>query len=207
MSDGPGRPLWRCRTCGRRFANQRQTHACGRYTLASHFAGKPRAIRLLFDALRAAVRRCGPVVILPEKTRIAFQVRMSFAQLTPRSRWLDHFRLHPVRDVDAVVEAWLREAYAVGEQRHLAPKAVRCWSMLAVLLGRGLRRGERLALDLASVQQREEHWVIAGLIGKGGHVRTVPMPTWVKAAMDAWASVAGIFDGAVFRAIDRRGRV
>jgi integrase len=48
--------------------------------------------------------------------------------------------------------------------------------MLAVLLGCGLRRGELLALQLEWIQQREEHWVIADLVGKGGHVRTVPMP-------------------------------
>ena len=87
------------------------------------------------------------------------------------------------------------------------PRVLRDHAMLAVLLGCGLRRGELLALELASVQQREDHWVIADLIGKGGHVRTVPMPGWVKAAMDAWTSVAGITEGAVFRAIDRRGRV
>src|SRR5919197_1291806 len=26
------------------------------------------------------------------------------------------------------------------------------------------------------LEQREEHWVIADLVGKGGHVRTVPIP-------------------------------
>jgi len=55
--------------------------------------------------------------------------------------------------------------------------------MLAVPLGCGLRRGELLALQLAWIQQREEHWVIADLVGKGGHVRTVPMPAWVKDAI------------------------
>ena len=87
------------------------------------------------------------------------------------------------------------------------PRELRDHAMLAVLIGCGLRRGELLALDLGSVQQREEHWVIADLIGKGGHVRTVPVPSWVKAAVDAWTSVAGITNGAVFRAINRRGRV
>lgn len=87
------------------------------------------------------------------------------------------------------------------------PRELRDHAMLAVLIGCGLRRGELLALDLGSVQQREEHWVIADLIGKGGHVRTVPVPNWVKAAVDAWTAVAGITNGAVFRAIDRRGRV
>lgn len=63
------------------------------------------------------------------------------------------------------------------------------------------------SVKLASIQQREEHRVIADLIGKGGHVRTVPMPPWVKAAVDAWTAVAGIAEGAIFRAINEVGRV
>ena len=78
-------------------------------------------------------------------------------------------------------------------------------AMLAVLIGCGLRRGELLALRLESLQQREEHWVIANLVGRGGHVRTVPVPTWVKATIDAWTTAAGITHGAVFRAIDKTG--
>ena len=39
--------------------------------------------------------------------------------------------------------------------------------MVAALIGRGLRRGELLALKLASIQRREDHWVIADLVGKG----------------------------------------
>jgi len=49
--------------------------------------------------------------------------------------------------------------------------------MLALLLGCGVRRGEVLALELQSVQQREAHWVIADLLGKAGHVRTSRYPT------------------------------
>jgi hypothetical protein len=37
-------------------------------------------------------------------------------------------------------------------------------------------RGELLTLTLESIQQREDHWVIADLVGKGRHVRTVPIP-------------------------------
>jgi hypothetical protein len=142
--------LWVCPDCGRQFANRNQSHACGRHELEGHFRDKPPAIRVLFDAVVAAVESCGPVTILPEKTRIAFQVRMSFAQVTPRARWIDghvvlarrlehprfrrietisprnhvhHFRLTSLSDTDAELAAWLREAYAVGEQRHLAPTA------------------------------------------------------------------------------------
>lgn len=38
-------------------------------------------------------------------------------------------------------------------------------------------------------------------------VRTVPIPTWVKAAVDAWTVAAGITHGPVFRAINKAGRV
>jgi integrase len=43
--------------------------------------------------------------------------------------------------------------------------------MVAMLIGCGLRRAELSALHLESIQQREEHWVIADLVGKAGHVR------------------------------------
>ena len=39
--------------------------------------------------------------------------------------------------------------------------------MIAMLIGCGLRRAELLAMSLESIQQREEHWVIADLVGKG----------------------------------------
>ena len=55
-------------------------------------------------------------------------------------------------------------------------RATRDHAMIAMLIGCGLRRGELLAPTVESVQQREEPWVIADLLGKAGHVRTVPIP-------------------------------
>src|SRR5690242_1461646 len=79
--------------------------------------------------------------------------------------------------------------------------------MVAMFIGCGLRRAELLTLKLESIQQREEHWVIADLVGKGGHVRTVPIPTWVKSAVDAWTAAAKVTHRPVFRAINKAGRV
>jgi len=79
--------------------------------------------------------------------------------------------------------------------------------MVAMLIGRGLRRAELLALRVETIQQREEHWVIADLVGKAGHIRTVPIPAWVKAAVDAWTAAAAITEGPVFRAINKAGHV
>lgn len=87
------------------------------------------------------------------------------------------------------------------------PRELRDHAMLAMLIGCGLRRGELMALALESVQQREEHWVIADLVGKGGHVRTVPIPRWVKSTVDAWTTAAAITEGRVFRAINKAGRI
>ena len=53
-------------------------------------------------------------------------------------------------------------------------------ALLALLLACGLRRHEAVSLRLHHLQQREEHWAIVDLVGKGGHVRTVPMPDWVR---------------------------
>ena len=138
--------MWRCPECGRQFANRNQSHACGRSTLASHFAGKPPAVRAIFDKLQRVARENGPITVLPEKTRIAFHVRMSFAAFVIRRNWVDGhvvlarrlenprfrrietfsprnhlhaFRFETVKDVDAEVTSWLAEAYQVGEQRHL----------------------------------------------------------------------------------------
>jgi integrase len=62
--------------------------------------------------------------------------------------------------------------------------------MLATLLGCGLRRAELVKVKIEDLDQREEHWVIVNLVGKGGHVRTVPMPQWVKNAIDQWVTCA-----------------
>ena len=145
-SAADSRSLWRCPKCRREFANRNQSHACGTHDLEHHFEGKPPEVRRLFDRVRAMIEAIGPVKVLPEKTRIAFQVRMSFAQLTPRKQWLDGhvvlarrlesprfrkvetfsprnhlhtFRISSAAEIDEELRAWLAEAYAVGNQEHL----------------------------------------------------------------------------------------
>ena len=86
-------------------------------------------------------------------------------------------------------------------------RSKRNYAMLAMLVGCWLRRGELLSQNMNAVQLREVHWVVADLIGKGGHVRTVPIPTWVKTGLDAWAVHPGIKEGPIFRSINKAGRV
>jgi hypothetical protein len=103
-------------------------------------------VRRLFDRFVAIAQRCGPVTVIPQRTRIAIQVRMRFAAFTPQKTALkghlvlarriesprferietysprNHvhvFRLVSTRDLDAEFRGWIAEAYDVGCQRHL----------------------------------------------------------------------------------------
>ena len=60
---------------------------------------------------------------------------------------------------------------------------------------------------MGHVQQRDGRWCIVDLVGKQGRVRTVPMPTWGKVAIDAWPMAAGITEGSIFRPVSRGGSV
>ena len=140
--------MWSCPECSRTFANRNQSHSCGTIVdLDTHFARRDPRVRSLFDRFVAHVRALGPVEILPEKTRIAFHVRMSFAVLSPRASSLvghfvlarrvedphftrvetfskrNHvhaFRIEDESDFDDAFLGFLAEAYAVGEQKHLS---------------------------------------------------------------------------------------
>jgi hypothetical protein len=149
MESAKRRPtsLWKCAVCRRTFANRNQTHSCDTArSLSGHFSGKPASVRALFDRILAVVTACGPVTVLPEKTRIAFHVRMSFMvvsvqrsalrghfvfsaiQRSPRftrvttysaRNHVHEFRVTALSDIDAEFKKWVARAYLVGKQQHL----------------------------------------------------------------------------------------
>ena len=80
-------------------------------------------------------------------------------------------------------------------------------ALLSLLIGCGLRRAEVTNLRLEDLQLREGRWVIADMRGKGGHIRTIPVPQWVKAAVDNWTVGAGITAGPLLRSINKAGRI
>jgi site-specific recombinase XerD len=86
-------------------------------------------------------------------------------------------------------------------------KGLRDRAMLGLLMGCGLRRSEVAAIRFEHIQQRDGRWCIVDLTGKGGRVRTVPMPTWAKVAIDAWTAASGIKDGFVLRSLNRGDRL
>ncbi|MGD1097867.1 MAG: tyrosine-type recombinase/integrase [Bryobacteraceae bacterium] len=119
-------------------------------------------------------------------------------------------RVKSVKSTGIRVGNWLsqRQAQTLLNAPDIATvRGLRDRAILAVLLGCGLRRSEVAALTFAHVQQRDGRWCIVDLVGKHGRVRTAPMPTWVKAAIDAWTVPAGVADGHVFRPVKRAGCV
>src|SRR5438046_10166623 len=85
-------------------------------------------------------------------------------------------------------------------------KGKRDRALLALLLACGLRRHEAAELTLDHLQQREGHWAIVDLSGKGGHVRTVPLPNWVYDNLKGWLEAAGIQSGKLFRRVSSAGK-
>jgi hypothetical protein len=104
-------------------------------------------VRATFDRVLELALEAGPFTVIPEKTRIAFHARMSFAAFVTRIHWLNGhvvlaerlvsprftrvetysprnvlhaFRLRSPADADDEVANWLRLAYVVGQQRHLS---------------------------------------------------------------------------------------
>ena len=78
--------------------------------------------------------------------------------------------------------------------------------MLCLLLACGLRRHEVVGLKVDDLQRREEHWAIVDMVGKAGHVRTVPIPDWVIEELQNWLTAAGIDRGKIFRRVSKIGK-
>ena len=122
-------------------------HACRRsHPLSTHFRGKPSEFRTVFNRFRTLMRRCGPLTIYARQTAIVFQVRVRFAGVRVRQRWVEaglwlerraahpqlakvtplrtlgshgyahYFHFTDAGQLDRPFAALAREAYAVGAQ-------------------------------------------------------------------------------------------
>jgi integrase len=98
-----------------------------------------------------------------------------------------------------------REILAVPDRSTL--KGKRDYVILALLVGCALRRQELASLGIVDIQQRENRWVIADLRGKGGRVRTVAVPIWVKKGIEVWVAAASIDKGRLLRPVGKGSRL
>ena len=116
------------------------------FELDALFARSDPRVRRIFDRFVDVVEKLGPVTVIPQKSRIALQVRMRFAALMPQKSALkghlvlagrnessrferiesysprNHvhvFRLTAEEDIDREFCALIADAYTVGRQEHL----------------------------------------------------------------------------------------
>src|SRR6202049_1925356 len=114
-------------------------------------------------------------------------------------------RVKGVKKLGVRLGNWLtaEQGQALWQAPDQQLKGKRDRALLALLLACGLRRHEAVALRLDHLQQREEHWAIVDLVGKGGHIRTVPVPDWVRTELDDWLAAAEIDRGKLFRRVNK----
>jgi integrase/recombinase XerD len=86
-------------------------------------------------------------------------------------------------------------------------KGKRDRAVLSLLVGCGLRRSELSDLTFGHIQQRDSRWALVDICGKGERIRTVPMPSWAKVAIDEWTVAAGLSSGRVFRPVNKAQRL
>ena len=86
-------------------------------------------------------------------------------------------------------------------------RGMRDYALLSVLFSTGLRRSEAAGLLVRDLQQRDGQWGFLDLRGKGGRLRNVPVPLWVKDAVFDWLKATKIVQGAIFRSITRHGKL
>ena len=72
------RPLWTCPRCGHRFVSPNIWHSCSTHSVDEHFVRSEPQVRAAFDRLVELYQRCGPIVVISQKTRIVFAVRTHF---------------------------------------------------------------------------------------------------------------------------------
>ena len=120
-------------------------HSCTSFTVDDFFSKKVAVHKKLYRAFLKLVRKCGPVKVNVNKSRISFQARVRFAgiprvtkdglvggfwlkqriesprfirvEFLPPNNYIYQFRITSEKDLDAEVLAWLRKAYKVGRQK------------------------------------------------------------------------------------------
>ena len=115
-----------------------------------------------------------------------------------------------VRQTGTRLGNWLtreqaKELLAVPDRSKL--KGKRDYVIIALLVGCALRRQELASLKIEDIQLREGRWVIIDLRGKGGRIRTVAVPIWVKQGIDAWIAAAKIEKGRLLRPLSKSGKM
>ena len=195
-------------------ANSKKNYALALDELAAFCAERQQGIsRTLILEFRAALldRELSPSTI-----NVKLSAIRKLVDEAKRAGFIDAEEASQMSDVPNVAQRgtrlgnWLtkeqaRELLAVPDRSTI--KGKRDYAILALLVGCALRRRELASLTIEDIQMRENRWVIADLRGKGGRIRTVAIPVWVKQGVNAWQVAAKIEEGPLLRSVNKVGKV
>lgn len=140
--------LWTCPKCGRKLVGRNMWHSCSSFTGADFLKRAGPRGRALYQKFASLIARCGPYLVSPAKTRVAFMARVRFAGVTsvsaealtiafslPRPKrssrftkvkevvpgwWLHRLRVTAASQLDGELLGWLKESYRLmGMQERL----------------------------------------------------------------------------------------
>ena len=140
-------PLWTCPKCGAKFFQKNLWHSCERITVKGCLAGKPEKSVKLYHAFVKQIRKIGPIIIHPVKTRMLVRFAGSITKdylkgalwlteshanstvyrvekLLPKCH-IHHFRLSRSSDTDAEFRPLLTLASVVGQRTHITKPKLR----------------------------------------------------------------------------------
>ena len=189
--------------------NSKRNYAQALDALFLFAAGRPLTRALLME-WRATMEKQAPSTInvrLSAVRKMVAEARrngMLGAEAAANLNDIPNIRQQGTRLGNWLTKEQARELLAVPDRKSL--KGKRDYAILALLVGCGLRRRELASLDVEDIQIREDRWVIVDLCGKGGRIRTVAVPLWVKQGINVWMTAAGIDEGRLFRSVKKGGK-
>ena len=191
-------------------AHSRRAYAKGLDMLFAFAASRPLTRALLME-YRASMEDLAPSTVnvrlaavrkmVTEAKRNGLLSQEEAASLTD----VPNIRQKGTRLGNWLTKEQARELLAVPDRSTV--KGKRDYAILALLVGCALRRRELASLTVEDIQMRENRWVIADLRGKGGRVRTVAVPLWVKHGINAWQAAGKVEGGPLLRSIAKGGKL
>jgi integrase len=190
--------------------NTRRNYAKGLDEVFRFAAGRPLGRELLLEW------RTSMDGLMPSTVNVRLAAVRSLIREATRNGVLGSEQAAAMTDVPNVRQQgtrlgnWLTREQAkelLGVPDRSTLKGKRDYVILALLVGCALRRRELAHLDIGDIQMREGRWVIADMRGKGGRVRTVAVPLWIKQGINTWLTAAELEDGRLLRAVGKSGKV
>jgi site-specific recombinase XerD len=184
-------------------------HAMTEYFAWWEEQGRPAFVRATVQKYRARLEARG---LAPASINQRLSALRKLAKEATYAGLVDPTAAQGIRDVrGAKVQGtrtgnWLSKRQAeqlINRPDTTTLKGRRDRAILATMIGCGLRREEMSQLEFSHVAQRDGRWCVVDIRGKHGRIRTVPMPSWAKVAIDAWTASAEISEGFIFRGVNR----